>query len=482
MLSRNVFTLLITTALITSAMAQSQWQRAAERLAAYPGLRHGSISICVMDVETGEVVAAVQPDLSLKPASNLKVLTTGTALALLGPDYQFTTSLQYDGLLNSNGTLEGNLYLYGEGDPTLGSPLLEEAAGPEAALRDFRLAVQRAGIREIKGKVVGDASAFGSDAYIRAWQLEDMGNFYAAGAWSLNWHENLHELHFQRTAEGQTPPVTGTSPVVPGLAFRNEVVSGPPGSGDQAYIFGAPYQPERYVRGSIPAGSGTFTIKGALPDPPLFLAQSLDQALKGVGIRTAGPDRLFSQAHGKRVTLHRHYSPPLSAIVYRTNMKSVNLYCEAMLRTLGWENQADGSVSAGREVMRAYWEERGLDWSGVYLEDGSGLSEGNAVPAHFLAAFMRKMAMGPASVFSAFEASLPVAGRSGSLKYVLKGTAAEGRLRAKTGTLERVRALTGYAKAKSGKKLAFSVIANRYEGSGGAMRKAMERFLLTLCK
>ncbi len=466
----------------TTAMAQGKWQRAADELAAFPALKHGSISICVMDVETGEVVAAVEPDLSLKPASNLKVLTTGTALALLGPDYRFATPLQYDGRLRSDGVLEGNLYVYGQGDPTLGSPLLEEAAGPEATLRDFRLAVQRAGIRQIKGKVVGDASAFGSDAYIRTWQWEDMGNYYAAGAWSLNWHENLHELHFQQTAEGRTPAITGTSPAVPGLSFRNEVVSGPPGSGDNAYIFGAPYQMERYVRGSIPAGSGAFTIKGALPDPPLLLAQSLDQALSGIGIRTNGPDRLFSRANGKRITLHRHYSPPLSAIVYRTNMKSVNLYCEAMLRTLGWEKQGQGSVSAGREVMQAYWEERGLDWSGVYLEDGSGLSEGNAVPARFLAAFMRKMAIGPAPVFSAFEASLPVAGRSGSLKYVLRGTAAEGRLLAKTGTLERVRALTGYLNARSGKKLAFSVIANRYEGSGGAMRKAMERFLLRLCQ
>lgn len=465
-----------------SLSAQGNWQKAADRLAALPALKHGSISLCVIDVASGKTVAEVTPDLSLKPASNLKVLTTGSALALLGPDFRFSTALQYDGTINKSGVLEGNLYLYGDGDPTLGSPLLQAATGPAETLRLFRLAVQRAGVRQLKGKVISDASAFGSQAYIRTWQWEDMGNYYAAGAWSLNWHENLHELHFEQSAEGRQPRITGTDPVVPGLSFKNEVISGSPRSGDNAYIFGAPYQMERYVRGSIPAGKGTFTIKGALPDPPLLFAQTFSQALARVGIPVGGADKQFTPSAQKRTTLYTHYSPVLSTIVERTNMKSVNLYCEAMLRTIGWKKSQNGSPEAGHQVIQDYWEGRGLNWEGVFLDDGSGLSEGNAVPARFLAAFMRKMAVGPADVFEAFESSLPVAGRNGSLEYTLKGTAAEGRLLAKTGTLERVRALTGYATTSSGKRLAFSVIVNRYEGSGGAIRKSMEKFLLTLCQ
>lgn len=462
--------------------AQSSWQRAADRLASHPALKYGSISLCVIDIASGKTVAQVDPGLSLKPASNLKVLTTGSALALLGTEFRFPTALQYDGNINKSGVLEGNLYLYGNGDPTLGSPLLESAAGPEETLRLFRLSVQRAGIRHINGQIIGDASAFGSQAYCRTWQWEDMGNYYAAGAWSLNWHENLHELHFGQTTEGRAPRIKGTTPSVPGLTFQNEVVSGSPGSGDNAYIFGAPYQMNRYVRGSIPAGSGTFTIKGALPDPPLLFAQSLQQELSGVGIPSNGANRLFTAAAQGRTTLYTHYSPTLSEIVERTNMKSVNLYCEAMLRAIGWEKKQEGSYASGHQVLQEYWESRGLSWDGVFLDDGSGLSEGNAVPARFLAAFMRKMAVGPADVFQAFEASLPVAGRSGSMKYALKGTAAEGRVLAKTGTLERVRALTGYVNTRNGQRLAFSVIVNRYEGSGGQIRKAMEQFLLALCQ
>ncbi|MEQ8705596.1 MAG: D-alanyl-D-alanine carboxypeptidase/D-alanyl-D-alanine-endopeptidase [Phaeodactylibacter sp.] len=464
------------------AGAQSSWQKAADQLASHPALKHGSISLCVIDIASGKTVAQVDPGLSLKPASNLKVLTTGSALSLLGPGYRFSTALQYEGVLNKSGVLEGSLYLQGNGDPTLGSPLLEAATGPEETLRLFRLAVQRAGIRHVKGPIIGDASAFGSQAYCRTWQWEDMGNYYAAGAWSLNWHENLHELHFEQTAEGRQPRITGTTPSVPGLSFQNEVTSGSPRSGDNAYIFGAPYQMERYVRGSIPAGSGVFTIKGALPDPPLLFAQLLQQELAGVGILCSGASRQFSPPARERTTIYTHYSPTLASIVERTNMESVNLYCEAMVRAMGWEKAQEGSYAAGHKAIQAYWEERGLSWEGVFLDDGSGLSEGNAVSARFLAAFMRKMAIGPPAVFEPFEASLPVAGRSGSLKNTLKGTAAEGRLLAKTGTLERVRALTGYATTRSGQRLAFCIILNRYEGPGGTVRKAMEQFLLSLCE
>ena len=464
------------------AGAQKDWQKAADQLAAHPALKHGSISLCVIDVASGQTMAKINPNLSLKPASNLKVLTTGSALALLGPDYRFPTTLQYDGRLSQSGILEGNLYLYGGGDPTLGSPLLESAQGPDEVLKLFRLAVQRAGIREIRGEVIGDASAFGSQAYCDTWQWEDMGNYYAAGAWSLNWHENLYKLRFRQGAKGLTPMITGTTPPVEGLTFQNEVISGSPGSGDNAYIYGAPYQMERYVRGSIPAGTGQFTIKGALPDPPLHLAQLFQRELSLIGIRAAAAGKTFTPSSHRRTNIYTHYSPSLSTIVERTNMESVNLYCEAMLKAIGWNKAEGASYVSGHQSLQAYWESRGLRFDGIFLEDGSGLSEGNAVTAGFLAAFMRKMALGPPDVFAPFEASLPVAGRSGSLKYTLKGTAAEGKILAKTGTLERVRALTGYATTRSGKRLAFSVIVNEYEGSGGVIRKAMEQFLLTLCR
>jgi len=463
--------------------AQNTWQRAADRLANHPSLKHGSISLCVMEVESGRILAVVSPDQSLRPASNLKVLTTGSALAMLGSNYRYTTTLSYEGQINGEGQLRGALILSGNGDPTLGSTEMEDNPGPTSLLKQLRLSVQRAGIRQVRGAVVADAHAFGSQAYCRSWPWEDLGNYYAAGVWSLNWHENMYYLDFQQAAQGHRPKITGIRPGIPDLTIINELTSGAPGSGDQAYLFGGPYQMERYVRGSIPAGNGRFSIKGSIPNPPLFLVQELQRSLSEVAIGSGPPEVRFDPpANGARKTVFTYRSPPLAAIVHRCNMESVNLYSEALLRTIGRERGPGASPTGGIEAMQQYWEGRGLGWSGVYLEDGSGLSPSNAVPARFLAAFMRKMAVGPAEAATAFRASLPVAGRSGSMKYSLRGTKAEGRLLAKTGTMRRVRAFTGYATARGGQELAFAVIVNDFSGSGGKMRQLLEQFLLALCE
>lgn len=480
---RYVFTLLFLATALTS-LAQHPYQGAANRLAADPSLKNGSLSISVIDVESGQLLASYEPERALSPASNLKVLATASALAILGPGYRYQTNLEYDGTLSDDGVLSGNLYLSGYGDPTLGSPLLEGAMPLAPLMERLRMAVQQAGIRRIEGSVIGDASAFGSQSSAGTWQWEDMGNYYGAGAWALNLHENLHYLHFQQQAGlGSIPAIAGTEPEIPGLQFINEVVSAGRGTGDNAYIFGAPYQFNRYVRGTIPVGTGIFTIKGSIPDPPLFAAQTLRQSLATVGIMAGGASsRVNAQATTRRRQLYTHESPPLSRIVERANMESVNLYCEAMVKTIGWNQKQEGSTAAGLEALQAYWEGKGLDWDGCYLSDGSGLSGANAVTSLFLARLLRLMARQEESLFRPFYESLPLAGRSGSLKNTLRGTAAEGRLRAKSGTLERVRAYTGYATARNGRLLAFSVIVNNYSGSGGAIRQKLERFMLELCE
>ena len=409
---------------------------------------------------------------------------------MLGPNYRYTTTLSYEGQIDGKGQLRGDLILSGSGDPTLGSAEMEDQPGPASLLRQLRLSVQRAGIRRVRGAIVADAHVFGSQAYCRSWPWEDLANYYAAGVWSLNWHENMYYLDFKQTAQGRRPGIAGTRPGIagtrpgiPGLTLVNELTSGAPGSGDQAYLFGGPYQMERYVRGSIPAGSGRFSIKGSIPNPSLFLAQELQRSLSEVAIGSGPPEVRFDPlATDAGPTIFTHRSPPLAAIVHRCNMKSVNLYSEALLRTIGLERGSEASPAGGTEAMQRYWKGRGLNWSGVYLEDGSGLSPSNAVPARFLAAFMRKMAVGPAETAAAFRASLPVAGRSGSMQYSLRGTRAEGQLQAKTGTIRRVRAFTGYATARNGQELAFAVIVNDFSGPGGKMRRQLEQFLLALCE
>ena len=477
----SVFVLLFMSQVI---LAQSDIKVAAQQLANDPVIRNGRMAICVIDVSTGQVLAATDEHTMVAPASAQKLLTTATALIKLGPGYRYRTSLEYSGHIDTGGNLNGSLYLHGYGDPTLGSPLLEGIPKSGNVLSTLAVAVQRAGIRNIKGQIIGDASAFESNACVRTWQWEDMGNYYAAGIWGLNWHENLHYLNFQQQpTPGQRPLLESLEPDIPGLRFTNELRSGARNSGDNAYIFGAPYQFDRYIRGTIPAGNGIFTIKGSIPNPPLLAAQLLEQRLASIGIAAAGSGSLIGVAPTpERTIIHQFSSPPLSKIVERANMKSVNLYCESMLKTMAYHEKGLGSTKGGIDVIYAFWKNKGLPVKELHLEDGSGLSEANRMTANFMARMLAQMAKEDRTAFDAFYASIPVAGRSGSMKNRLRGTAAEGRVRAKSGTLENVRALAGYVERSDGKRLAYALIANDYNCSGGQMRQKLERFLVHLCK
>ena len=464
--------------------AQSKVQQAINTLVKDPKLQHAQLSIAIMDVQSGQMIASHAAQKSLIPASIQKLFTTASALAMLRPEYIFKTDLQYDGMINSEGVLSGNIYLKGYGDPTLGSDQMDAASSLEEVLTKFSLAVQKKGIRRIEGRILGDASWLSSSVNGRGWPWIDLGNYYAAGAWGLNFHENLYYLRFrQRSRLGAIPPVAEIEPDIPGLTFKNEVKSASAKSGDNAYIYGAPRTYERVLRGTIPIGSRLFSIKGSIPDPPLFAAQQLQQQLQGVGI-ICGKNALnlmdrpvVEVQSSDRQTLYTHQSPTLASIVHRANLKSVNLYCEALIRAIGREIGGEGSAEEGIKQAAKYWKERGLATGGCFFQDGSGLAKSNAAPSQFFVDLLSAVAKNK-RIFPDLYASLPIAGQSGGMRYALRGTAAAGKVRAKTGTLNRVRSLAGYIDTRAGRRLAFCIIVNNYTGSGGVIRKKMESLLL----
>lgn len=467
-------------------IGQSATQKAIEELSKDPSLEHAQLGVAVVDVQSGQLIAGHDAEKSLVPASIQKLFTTASALGLLGAEYTFKTELQYSGLLGADGILRGNIFIKGYGDPTLGSDQMEEADDLQTVISKLRLSIQQKGIRRIEGHIVGDPSWLGTTVNGRGWPWVDLGNYYAAGAWGLNIHENLYYLRFQqRSRLGDRPPIVATEPAIPGLVFQNELSSASAGSGDNAYIYGAPRTYERTVRGTIPVGSRVFSIKGSIPDPPLFAAQQLQDQLLSVGIVTNQKAMnlwdLPLQDHrlDDRKLLYTHYSPALSTIVQRANLKSVNLYCEALIRAIGQVGREEGSPEAGIETAEDFWKERGLSLNGCFFQDGSGLARTNAATSRFFAELLVKSARDE-RIFNTLFASLPIAGQSGGMRYALRGTAAAGKVRAKTGTLLRVRSLAGYIDAKSGRRLAFCIITNNFNGSGGAIRKKMEALLLKI--
>ena len=439
---------------------------------------HATVGVSVRDVSSGEELSGFQSDRSLIPASTQKLITTAAAMDLLGPDHRFRTRLVAGGSVNA-GTLSGDLYLIGGGDPTLGSPYMDGVEDLEALLDAWVGAIRQRGIRHVTGTIVGDGSHYGTDGTGRGWPWSDLGNYYGAGVHGLNINENAYYLTFrQRPTEGSRPVIAGTDPKIDGLTFHNELRSGPTGSGDNAYIFGAPYNYEHYVRGTIPRGSGEFRIRGSLPDPPLQAARMLRDRLAAAGIRVDQEPvshRTFTGSIREGELLKEIRSPELAEIAERTNMRSVNLYAETLLREMNVAAGRPAEEHADTDVVLRWLRSRGLNVASVRLRDGSGLDPRNFFSPAFMTAFLVDQADE-----DAWLRTIPVAGRSGSLRNTLRGTVAEGRVRAKSGTINAARAYAGYVDRPDGRRLAFSVVVNNYSSGSRGVSQLLYGFMRDL--
>lgn len=471
---------------ISSSFAQNV-QSALNALVNDLDFKHAALSMCVSDVETGKKIAEWNPDLCIIPASTLKIVTSSTALAILGENYTFKTELQYDGEIDGNGTLRGNLYLKGFGDPTLGSENMAGVPNFDAILKIFVAEVKKAGIKKITGLIVGDATHFNTtDVTAPGWQWDDIGNYYAAGIWGLNIRENTYDLFLKQNQKlGGAVPYVRTEPHIPNLVVLSEVTAAASG-GDNSVIFGAPYTYSRLVNGTIPTGKGVFKVKGAMPDPAFLAAHYLMKALEASSVRTnklaTTQVELLREGNPSifRKTIFTHRSPTLKAIVQRANMESVNLYCESMLKAIGMKVQSQGSTAAGIHVLRDFWSVRGVDLTSFFIEDGSGISPRNSVSAEHLTTFLNKIYADKA-IFNTLYNSLPESGKTGTLKDAFSSNLI-GKIRAKTGSMKRVRCYAGYAKTQSGRLVSFTVLSNNFTGSFSNAKNKIENAIAEICK
>ncbi|WP_238751046.1 D-alanyl-D-alanine carboxypeptidase/D-alanyl-D-alanine endopeptidase [Neolewinella maritima] len=457
---------------------QTGMQDVVDQFAGSQVLRNALKAVDVRDATTGRRVASYQPEVACIPASTQKLITSAVAMDVLGADHRFVTRLVTGGAVEQ-GVLRGHLYVVGGGDPTLGSSRMEGVDDIDAVVQRWVRAVRQRGITRITGAVVGDGSYFGTDGAGRGWPWADLGNYYGAGTYGLNINENSYVLSLtQRQQEGSTPPVSSTDPVIPGLVFTNELRSGPRGSGDQAYIFGAPFTYHYFIRGSIPVGTGRFRIRGSIPDPPLLVAQLLTVALREAGVEVVqSPATHLSVGalpEGTGEQLDERRSPPLAEIVDRTNLTSNNLFAETLLREVHRTRATAGDDLT--EVIVDWLEARGIATEGLQLQDGSGLSPRNYFPASLMTALLVDRAGA-----TRWRRSIPLAGRSGSLKNVLKGTVAEGRVWGKSGTVDGVRAYAGYVDRPDGRRLVYHIAVNNHTLRGAQLNPLIYELMRALC-
>lgn len=430
-------------------------QSVVETLAQAPAVATGTVGFYLADAAApGQPLAAHNARQSFITASTIKTITTGAALELLGPDFQFATPLLCD-------EATGDLIIKGAGDPSLAR------GGWDGLFAEWLAALRAAGLAEVRGRVVADESAWESQDIPDGWVWLDIGNYYAPPLTPLTFHDNEFRVYFKLAgAPGDPAGFTKAEPWPDGLQFTDEVKIGAPGTGDNAYVFGTPGAARYVLRGTLAADAGKEYIRAALPDPALFAAQRFTQFLQQNGLPVKGaPDTTRRLAaggalpdHASARTLATHHSAPLRELLAPINHKSLNLDCECLLRVLG-----EGRAAAGLGRIRGHLAAKGLPLAGFEQTDGSGLSRTNMITPELLARANGAVLDGPQG--GIFLASLPILGARGSTLRSLGGLSGGAVIHAKSGTIERVKGYTGRVDAADGRRYIFAVLVNNYDGS-----------------
>ncbi|MBL4593952.1 MAG: D-alanyl-D-alanine carboxypeptidase/D-alanyl-D-alanine-endopeptidase [Flavobacteriales bacterium] len=458
---------------------------AIQKMAADDDLKNASISFYALDLDSGKVIAGLGSNKSLVPASTMKLVTTATALELLGPGKRFSTRVKYSGEIDSNCVLNGNIYIVGGGDPCLGSERFKKHYGD--FIHKWANEIIKLGIDSINGRVIGDASIFNEQMIPSTWIWGDLGNYYGAGPCGLSIYENKCSVELRSGKKGDSTEVTCIYPYIPNLKFDNYVKSMITKK-DLSYIFGAPYQENRIIKGGIPTNKKNYLVRGSIPDPAYLAAFELDMELRQLGVKLANPSTTVRKIKfetgsidkTKKYVITTTRSPKLTAIMNLTNTYSVNLYAEHLMNQIGVFKYRSGDTGSGTQATTLFWKNAGLDTEGMYINDGSGLSRFNAITAKQLVGILKYM--NESKNKKLFINSLPVAGKSGTLRNVGKGTAASGRVKAKSGYMTRVRSYAGYVTTKNKRNIAFALIVNNFNCTPYQMKKKMEKIMIKLAE
>jgi D-alanyl-D-alanine carboxypeptidase/D-alanyl-D-alanine-endopeptidase (penicillin-binding protein 4) len=446
-------------ALSQEAALKARLETAWVRFSSDPSMFSASIGIHVAEAGTGRAVFDRNGRIGLLPASSQKVLTAAAALELLGPDYRYKTEFLLSGK-PVGGVMQGPLVVRGGGDPTLGGDRFA-GTSPERVSALLAEALARVGITSLKGGVMGLAGEFPSQTIPDGWLWEDIGNYYGAGHGSLNWNENRYTLLLRPGArEGDPVGILSTDPLLQGEEFENGLVSGPAGSGDRAVLYFRPGTRTLVLKGSVPCCSPVFRISGAVMDPDLFAVHQISRRLGTTG--GVGIWRSPLSKSSELTPLLAVRSPGLDSIVHAFLQKSVNLYGEAMVRSLSRQAGGDGSYSDGLERLRSFWMSKGIDPRMLSLSDGSGLSPTNRVAPEALVQGLLYARSRP--WFDAFDRAMPI----------------HNGIRMKSGTMGGVRSYAGYLHSRDGRDYVFAVVVNHFSGPGSAAAERIRQFIAAI--
>jgi D-alanyl-D-alanine carboxypeptidase/D-alanyl-D-alanine-endopeptidase (penicillin-binding protein 4) len=440
--------------------AERQLASDLDRIFNAPVMEQGLWGVEVKSLDTGRVLYARNARTLMMPASNMKILTLAAAAETLGWDYRFTTTLEATAAVE-DGALRGDLIVKGGGDPTINS----RGKRADAVFDEWAAALKAAGITRIDGGVVGDASAFDNRVLGQGWAWDYLDAGYAAPVGALEFNENIATLSIRPGGKAGDPAGLELTPGT-GVGLIHHVVTGENGSATSISIDRQPDRAYLDVRGTIAADAAPTTRDVAVANPALYFAHSTVLALAARGIPVRGLPREFVRpgfdvpSEPRRVLVESK-SPPLRDIATVMMKVSQNLYAETLLKTVGAAKSGLGTAENGRRAAAEIFAAWGVPAGGYVQADGSGLSRYDYVTADMVVTLLERLFKDPRHK-ETFIATLPIAGKDGTVASRLKGTRAEANATAKTGSIANVRALSGYVKTRDGETLAFSILANAF--------------------
>ncbi len=455
----------------------------------------GEWGILIVDAKNGETLLAQNADRYFIPASNMKLFTTALALAILGPEYRFRTTLETQHAVSADGKLDGALYFVGRGDPNLSNRKFpfdgkEEFDGPpEKVVIELADQLVAAGVKEISGDIVGDDSYFPRERYASGWEIDDMVWEYGAPVSAVIVDDNTTTLTLTPGESAGMSVQAEVAPPTPDFHVNNLVTTSAAEVKSDLTLKREPGSNVVTVLGTLPAKSKPRKLVLSVQEPALHAATMLkrlleERAVKADGIARAQAGAADLADAGSRVVLATHTSAPLGDAIKLVNKISQNLHSESLLRTSVQEaclHPTPGSAAQNCSMLTSedyaafaakFYAEAGIVAGDVVQSDGSGLSRHDlATPRAFVALLQYATKQ---NWFPVFYDSLPVAGLDGTLEDRLKNSSATMRIHAKSGSLEHVRTRSGYAELANGRRLIFSFMSNNMGSKGHEATDALD--------
>ncbi len=466
----------------------------------------GFWGIQVTSLQNGKVLYERNAENLFTPASITKLFTTSAALGLIGPDYRFRTTVETSGMVDKYGRLTGDLVLVGRGDPNLSGRTLpynlrtERKMPPIRVLTDLADQLAKKGVKYVDGDVVADDSYYAFERYGEGWSQDDLVWEIGAPVSALTINDNVMFVSILPADRPGEKAFVSIDPFANYYRIDNRILTTPPGTGPRKiYINREPGSKQLTLWGNIPVDDPGASEGLAIDDPAAFAAQLFESLLQQRGITIYGKSRTkhtelanletlsvtaFASGGGGRsngnaaLVLGAYDSPPLIEDLTVINKVSQNLHAELMLRLLGREKGAAGTVEGGLEVERGFLTQAGISRDEYVFFDGSGMSRLNLVTPSSVVKLLRYVSQQPWG--AAYANTLPVAGMDGSMIERLKGTSAQGRVRGKTGTLTHVTSLAGYATTISGDTVAYAIFCNNHKLQTKYAQELIDRIVLAI--